>query len=236
MFTVALLGLDGAGKTSVAQNLLETFPAPIKYLYMNYHIPSSNVALPTSRLIYFIKWKRYQRRHRHSKTPLPQALPVHEPEYRADKGGHLASVGRLLHRLSEECFRQIVAWSYLRQGYIVLFDRHFLFQAALPTGNKRKQWLADRFHIWFLEQVYPRPDLVIFLDAPPKVLFERKQEGSLDFLTKRRAKYLEQGQRVSNFIRVDASQPLDKVLKDVSGHIKTFPSSKVKQSNGEISV
>jgi len=233
MFTVALLGLDGAGKTSVAQNLLETFPAPIKYLYMNYHIPSSNVALPTSRLIYFLKWKRYQRRHKNA--PLPQALPVHEPEYRIDKGGHLASVGRLLNRLAEECFRQIAAWNYLRQGYIVLFDRHFLFQAALPTGDHRQRRPADRFHIWFLEQVYPRPDLVIFLDAPPEVLFERKQEGSLDFLTKRRAKYLEQGQRVSNFIRVDASQALDKVLEDVSGHIKTFHSAKVQQSNREIS-
>ena len=51
MYTVALIGGDGAGKTTIADQLRDSFPLPLKYLYMGINIESSNVALPTSRII-----------------------------------------------------------------------------------------------------------------------------------------------------------------------------------------
>ena len=57
MSTVALIGADGSGKTSVAKLLVERHPDKMKYLYMGSNFESSNVALPTSRLIVLIRKK-----------------------------------------------------------------------------------------------------------------------------------------------------------------------------------
>ena len=56
-FTIALIGPDGAGKTTLAERLQQKLPFPIRYLYMGVSIESSNVTLPTSRLIAHIKKK-----------------------------------------------------------------------------------------------------------------------------------------------------------------------------------
>jgi GTPase SAR1 family protein len=50
MFTVALIGGDGAGKTTIANRLVEDLPFRVKYLYMGFSTISSNAALPTTKL------------------------------------------------------------------------------------------------------------------------------------------------------------------------------------------
>jgi len=217
MITVALLGLDGAGKTSISQKLQNEFPIPVKYMYMSYHIPSSNIALPTSRFAYFLKWQLFKLKNENKE--IPRELPVHEAEYRRGKRGQLRTVARVLNRMSEECYRQVVSWIYQKKGHIVLYDRHFLFQDALATGDIKNRKMADKFHAWFLENIYPRPDLCIFLDATPDILYQRKKEGSVEYLAARRNKYLEQGKRVNNFEIINAVQSLEKVYNDVTKHI-----------------
>ena len=49
MVTVALIGADGAGKTSVARALERSRDLPIKYLYMGINTEASNHMLPTTR-------------------------------------------------------------------------------------------------------------------------------------------------------------------------------------------
>ena len=55
MFSVALIGPDGAGKSTIANMLAESFPVSVKVLYMGINLDSSNVVLPTSRLIRKVK-------------------------------------------------------------------------------------------------------------------------------------------------------------------------------------
>ena len=54
-FTVALVGCDGAGKTTVARRLEGEIDRPIRYLYMGVSADSSNRSLPTTRLAHRIK-------------------------------------------------------------------------------------------------------------------------------------------------------------------------------------
>ena len=68
--------------------------------------------------------------------------------------------------------------------------------------------------------MYPKPDLILFLDAPPKVLFERKPEASLDYLSARREDFLALGRQMKNFIRMDATQSIESVVAEAQEHIR----------------
>ncbi|HSD81046.1 MAG TPA: hypothetical protein VLB47_10305, partial [Solirubrobacteraceae bacterium] len=70
---------------------------------------------------------------------------------------------------------------------------------------------------------YPRPDLVIFLDAPPEVLHARKGEGTPASLARRRREYLQLAETTEHFAVVDATQPLDDVVGQVTQLLRDFP-------------
>jgi thymidylate kinase len=118
--------------------------------------------------------------------------------------------------LAEGYFRHLVALVYVLRGFVVVYDRDLLSDAWHVTRHSR---LSDRVYHWILTHLYPRPDLVIFLDAPAEVLFARKGEGSIDYLEQRREVYRAQGLNASSFVRVDAAQPLEDVIAEVNRHI-----------------
>jgi len=208
---IAVIGGDGAGKTTVTRHLLDSGRLPLRYLYMGINVASSNVALPTSRLL---------QRLRHGRTgpTTTHASASGRPKARGAKGA-LRSGARLLYRLSEEWYRQALCWLYELRGEIVLCDRHFLFDFYEPAERRTAKGLADRFHLWILRYAYPRPDLVLFLDAPAEVLMARKGEATIGFLEGRRAAMLEIGADDPRFIRIDATQPLDAVAAEVEARI-----------------
>ncbi len=216
MLTVALIGADGSGKTTIAKRLLESFPLPIKYLYMGVSVESSNVALPTSRLVHAWKVHRHKRSLKATGAAIPEKISLHSLEHRIDRRGKLGAVVRLLNRVSEESYRQLISWIYQLRGYIVLYDRHFFFDVGSAPSKKQHQRLTERIHNWFLWRVYPRPELVIFLDAPPEVLYQRKREVPTEYLQGVRERLLEKGAQAANFVRIDTTQPVDLVLASVS--------------------
>jgi thymidylate kinase len=79
--------------------------------------------------------------------------------------------------------------------------------------------LFDRLEYFFLSHFFPKPSLVIFLDAPATILFARKNESSIDYLERRREVILEQGRKMTRFVRVDASLSPEKVLAEVTRQI-----------------
>ena len=122
-FTVALIGPDGAGKTTVSRRIEQSLPVPVKYIYMGVNTDASNVMLPTTRAIHALKRLRGTR---------PQGGPPDPTRRRPEPRGGLRRVLRearsllaLTHRLAEEWFRQTLAWYHVCRGRIVLFDRHF---------------------------------------------------------------------------------------------------------------
>jgi thymidylate kinase len=214
-FTVALIGCDGAGKTTVARALERDPALPVRYLYMGVSADSSDRMLPTTRLAHAVKRARSRR---------GPAAPAQADDGRpAAHRSRLRAALRLGNRIAEEWYRELVASAYRARGAIVVFDRHFLadYHALDVVGEGRP--LSRRIHGWMLSRVYPRPDLAVFLDAPPEVLYARKGEGTLASLTRRRADYhglVASGEAAAEVAVVSATQPLGDVVAEVAGLIR----------------
>ena len=232
MTSVALVGVDGAGKTTIARRLLKSFPLPVKYIYMGTSILSSNFALPTSRLILYLKLRSYQKTSKQSGHTPPESLSNHDLEYRNVTRSMIGATARTLNRMAEECYRQVMAWCYQIRGYIVLYDRHFLFEYT-PKVQKQNQRLSDCIHLWFLQKLYPRPNLVFFMDAPLEVLLRRKNECPQDHLQKQRQALREQAKEMDDIVYIDASRSQERVYEEVSEQIIHYIADKY--PNGQLS-
>lgn len=216
MATVALIGPDGAGKTTLARMLEASASLRCRYLYMGVDIGASNVALPTSRVAEWIKNRR-----RGGPEPGGPGDPARSRHGEDGARGTRRAIRatrawlRLANRIAEELYRQLVAAVYQLRGFVVLYDRHFVFDFDDAIEANKPDSLDRRLHRRFLAHVYPRPDVVIFLDAPGAVLYARKGESTVVELERRRQAYLRQGASMPGFVRVDATLPLEDVYREI---------------------
>jgi thymidylate kinase len=221
MFTVALIGPDGAGKTTIARRLEQTLSMPATYLYMGVNASASTHMLPTTRLIRRVK--------RALGAPPDNAGPPDPARVRARPRHPLKRMLRdvkaalaLANRAAEEWYRQSVVWSLQRRGHVVLLDRHYFADYhAYDIQDSSLPW-DRRLHGWMLRRFYPRPDLVLYLDAPAAVLFARKGEGTIEALERRREDYLRLRDVVEHFVILDATRPADVVARDAGARIEEF--------------
>lgn len=228
MFTVALIGPDGAGKSTIGRQLEIVSPLPAKYVYMGVNLESSNLVLPTTRLLLEVKRARGQRPDM-AAGPHDFRRPGIRPlGIRKRLAANVKAALRLVNLTAEEWFRQIIVWNYIFRGYYVILDRHFYFDYYAHDVSNRDpdRPIHSRIHGFMLEKLYPKPDFVIFLDAPSDVLFARKPEGRLDSLERRRQEYIQLRKVVKASAVVDVSQPMDKVLRQVSDLVVAFHRTK----------
>jgi O-antigen/teichoic acid export membrane protein/thymidylate kinase len=102
---------------------------------------------------------------------------------------------------------------------LVVFDRFYHDMLVDPKRYRHggPLWLAR-----LIGRLIPKPDLWILLDAPPEVIQERKQEVSFEETARQRGEYLKLIKGMKNGIVIDASQALDDVVVDVNAAILNF--------------
>jgi hypothetical protein len=192
-------------------------------VYMGINLEASNLMLPTTYLLLAAK--------RASGGRPDMAGPYEAgPAKKASKNpikrllGGVKAWALMANRVAEEWFRQVVSWVYQKRGYNVLFDRHFVldyyfYDMAYDDPQKP---LVRRVHGYLLKRFYPRPDLVVYLDAPAELLFKRKGEGTVEALERRRQEFLSLREVLPAFGVVDASQPVEQVVAQAAGIIRGF--------------
>lgn len=232
MTTVALIGPDGAGKSSVIPRVQARLGQPVHRIYMGVNLEASRLMLPTTRLAMELKRRRGGRPDMvgatgNAGTDRPAATSQRRGLLREARSGL-----RLANWIAEEWFRQAVAWGHERRGELVLFDRHFFcdYYANDVIGRRPGRPWTSRLHGRMLERLYPRPDLVVMLDAPAEVLFARKGEGTIESLERKRQEYLALASVVDRFVTVDATRDLDTVVEDVVAAIRSIGSDQGKRS------
>jgi len=227
MFTVALVGGDGAGKTTIANRLVNDLPFRVKYLYMGFSTISSNAALPTSKLARFYKTRFHNGSGKKNTDGSKPVEPTsHDLHYSKEPRNVVWKAFRFVNRMLETYWRQMITFYYRLRGYMVIYDRHMLFDTAPKNPSKIKfNRFFDSIEYLILYYFLPKPDLVIFLDAPAEVLYKRKRESSLKHLRTRREATLKQAEKIENFVRIDASQPLETVMEEVISQINAYHDS-----------
>jgi hypothetical protein len=177
--TVAVLGPDGAGKTTLAQGVQQSFFCPVKTIYMGFGVSGGQ-----------------------SKPPLLARLRV----------PGLGAPGRLLVLWGQF----LKAFYYKSRGYLVIFDR-YTYDAFAPPPIQRS-W-ASRFSSWVKARSCPAPDLVVVLDGPGELMFQRKGDLSPEVLEFQRQRFLTLRDRIPGLLVVDATQGEDAVRLEVVGRL-----------------
>ena len=223
MFTVALIGPDGAGKTTIGRRLENLLPLPVKYMYMGVNHDASNRMLPTTRVVLLVRKLLGKKKDMGGPRDHDDKVPSHKSAFRRTLSGCKSTLS-LINRLAEEWYRQGLSWYYQFRRNIVLFDRHYFsdYYAYDIAATAARRSLNRRIHGFVLSHLYPKPDLVIYLDAPAEVLFARKGEGTVELLERRRNDYLQIRNEVKHFEVVDATQSLEEVTAQVSERIRQF--------------
>lgn len=228
MITIALIGGDGAGKSTIAKKLISESDLPMKYIYMGNNIESSNYALPWSRLMLRRKLRKIKKQAERKGIQDKTFLTTHHISHRQKKSGVAQTLVRSLNRFTEIAYRNVISWLLRMRGYNVIYDRHFLFDTFVQHDNKPKtpQKKIEALYYKALKNFFPIPHLIIFLDASPEVMVARKQEATIEYLQARRDYWLALGQTFDNFVRVDADQGINEVFSDVLAILREFSAEK----------
>ncbi|TVR11321.1 MAG: hypothetical protein EA385_01545 [Salinarimonadaceae bacterium] len=186
---VVLLGPDGAGKSTLSEAL---------------EVPPLAVFDRTDCRGFAPKMFRRLLRRRQGPTDQPHALPPRSAAVSIIRAGYW-----LAHQTAEHAASRID----LARATLIIYDRHFV---DILVDHKRYRYGGPLWLLSMIWSILPKPDLVLLLDAPAEVLFQRKQELSLDETDRQRRRYLALVTSLENGHVLDAAQPFESVFDQVS--------------------
>jgi thymidylate kinase len=179
---IVIMGPDGVGKSTLIEHLVQ-------------------VVSPAFRRHRVFHWRPMLlwRRKTTGDTTRPHSLPPH---------GRWWSVARLLaHFLDYWLGYWLVMRPLLARSGLVVFDRYFHDLLADP---KRYRFGGPLCLIRFISRLVPKPDLVLILDAPVRVILSRKQEVPPEDVLFQERVYLQLASSFSHSCVIDStSRPTD---------------------------
>ena len=191
---VAIIGPDGSGESSLANEIVHRFAA----------CPYGNVKA--------VHWRsRFMARAQGDET----VTDLHERPRR----GPIGSGWRLLVLAADWLVCYSARWARLRaKGYILALDRTY-FDVILDHGRGRDGVRPLARVLWWL---LPKPDLVFVLGSEPDVLSQRMQEVPPSELARQRQARRALARQLPAGHVVDGSLPLSAVVDEIQRVIRAW--------------
>ena len=192
---LVLLGPDGSGKSTVAEHVMKS--EVLRKLFMNkrYFHSRFNFLPPLRKYLSFC-----------TKTTTDDNP---EPQQTKTYGMLRAMVYPIYYGMSYILGHPLL-WKEKACSGLVIFDRDyydFLIQRELMKCPK---WI-----IRCIGNLIPKPDIVIFLQTKPEIVFERKQELTMEEIQRQNTVCNEFMARLPNGVNVDASSCVDEIVSQI---------------------
>ena len=191
---IAFLGTDGVGKSTIIDELKNTFiTAQIKGIFV--HHRSRGLPKPEKEIISH------------------HELPPHS---------FILSTGKVLFRFFKLLSEYYLGrWQKMRkEGILILQDRPYFYDMAIDP--LRYRYGGPIKLVWVLAKSSPQADAYIILDAPIDVLIARKQEVSKEELIRQRLDYINLANLLPNSHIVSTNQSLQAVTNEVAQIIASY--------------
>jgi thymidylate kinase len=201
-YTIALCGLDGAGKTTILNYLNEIFVDVLKKkkVYIGYWRP---YLFPEIKSLF------------EKKNSKNASNEVDTIEKRRPKG-KLISFFKLMYYLFDYMVGVLRYKGIQNRGGVVLFDRHYIDMIIYP---QRFEIGLSKATILFFYKFIPKPDYIFFLWTTPEEIHKRKKEFSQDEIQKQINDYILTGKKIKNFIPIKTDKSVSEEINDIFAHI-----------------
>jgi len=197
--TVAVLGPDGAGKSSLIEAVGPMLLGPFSRATCSGFAPSPREL-----------FRRGPRSTNHPHDLPSRSLPV-----------SLLRAGYWLVFHLADAFRVRVA---MARSTLMFYDRQFI---DILVDQRRYRYGGPVWLLHMIGYILPRPDIVIVLDAPTEIMQARKQEVSREETTRQRIAYVSLVKGLSNGIILDASKPAGHVARSACELIITHLADRI---------
>lgn len=205
---LAFCGLDGAGKTTILDELNKIFVDLLKSkkVFYGYWRP---YVIPEIRELFGKK---------NSKAGIDndsqKGKTIVEPERRPKN--KLVSLVKLVYYWIDYVLAPFKYGGIRSRGGIVLFDRHYVDMAVHP---QRFEMNISQKVILALYRLIPKADYTFFLYCTPEEILLRKQEFTAKEIKAQTDAYMEVGKSIKKFIPIHTNTSIAEEIDEVLSHI-----------------
>ncbi len=135
--------------------------------------------------------------------------------YKRFKGGFFTNSLKFFMVYFENWIKWFICIKGKINGRIVLIDRYPSFQNVRATGMKKLKYII--FYDW----LFPKPKKLIYLYNDPHIIYERKQEHTIENLENIQILYDEKARNQTNVLRiknVDINATIESIIRTMYGY------------------
>jgi thymidylate kinase len=201
-FVLAFCGLDGAGKTTILNNLNKIFINVLKEnkVFYSYWRP---YLLPELKELFGKK------NNKKSSTPVIMATD-RKPK------NIIISMVKLLYYVLDYIFGSLKYIGKSKKGGVVLFDRHYIDTVVFP--NRFQMYLPKSIFLFFYKFM-PKPDITFFLWATPDEIHRRKIEFEKEEIKQQIEDYISVGNKIKGFTPIETNTTITEEIDEILHHI-----------------
>lgn len=205
---LAFCGLDGAGKTTILDELNSIFIDLLKRkkVFYSYWRP---FVIPEIRELFGRK---------NSKDGVNQEEQKGKTIIESERKpkNKLVSLVKLLYYWTDFMLAPFKYGGIRSRGGMVLFDRHYVDMAVHPY---RFEMSISKIIILFLYRFIPKADYTFFLYCTPDEILQRKQEFTAKEIETQTEKYLEVGKSIRNFVPIHTNKTITEEIDEILSYI-----------------